>query len=186
MPDLTEAYRRGIILDAYITDPKTIDYYQRTVTSMYGQVYNYTDQEMKKASDMRLAFFNDPVCSQLHSSSNLQEEVKNEGVDFNGLIYACSARCDGRLKQARWPWDLKLTSCATQGAFESVFENYDYDRQAFFYMEVCEVDRMMFIGVSAKAPYPIFKVMIMRGDNTWEVGKQKTIELIYKFDLLCQ
>lgn len=182
--DLTEAFRMGTLHDAYITSPHTINHFDRSITTKYGQKYYYSAAEMKQANDMRTAFLADPVCNQWWSTSILQEEVYNEGVDFDGLTIACACTCDGRLKHGRKPWDLKRTIATSQGAFEDAFIEYEYTRQGYFYLQVSEADIMPFFGQSDKKPYPVYKVYIRKDNELYDMGKQLTHDLVLKYDVL--
>jgi hypothetical protein len=184
--DLTEAYRRGTLHDAYITNPKSINHYDYSVTTRYGDKYYYTAAELKVGKEMRDAFYADPYCQAVITQSQLQEEVYDDGVDFGGMIMACACTCDGRLKHARWPWDLKRTIATSVEAFTDAFYSYDYDRQAFFYMEVCGADRMEFFAQQDKKPYPVFKIKVLRGGEKWQSGREKTIDLLTRYDILSE
>ena len=183
--DNTEAYKRGNLIDALITYPSTFNSFNKTVTNRYGEINYYTDIEVRDGMRKRSAFFEDTFCKQLHAASNLQEEVENECVDFGDYALACKCICDGRLKAARWPWDLKSTSASSQGAFEDVFHLWDWDRQAYFFMMTCEIDRMLFIGIENKKPHKIFRKMVIKGDDIYECGREKTQDLLIKYDILC-
>lgn len=182
---MTEAFKRGKLIDALITCHETFNLYDKTVTDRFGKIDTYTSAELQIGYKKRDSFFADALCKQIHAASYLQKEVKNEGVDFNNDIYACSCICDGMLKSGKWPWDIKSTSAASSGAFIDVFTMWDWDRQAFFFMEVCEADKMLFIGIENKSPHKIYKYWVNRGDDVWLSGQQKTLDLILKFDILC-
>lgn len=183
--DMTNANARGRLLDALITCPKNYDSYKKEVVDRYGNITPLTPEQIKLGYKQRDAFFNDPVNSAIHAASEFQIEVINEGVDFDDIVFGCSAIYDGRLRLAKWVWDLKTTSAASQGAFEDVFCMWDWDRQAFFFMEVGEIDRMQFIGVENKHPYKIFRKDVYRGDAIWQSGREKTYDLVMKFNILC-
>ena len=183
--DLTEAYRRGTIVDVMITDQKRLNIYQRTIQALDGTDLHYTDAEIIKARKMRDAFFADPICSQLYHASNLQEEVYLDDAEFGDIVLGIKCKCDGRLKAARWPWDLKRTSCRTLKDFEATMGLYSYDRQSVIYITACQSDRMLFIGISDHQPHHIFKVFVKRGDDRFRAGFDKAYDLIQKFDILC-
>jgi hypothetical protein len=174
--DLTEAYRRGTLLDVLITDPKQLDTYQRTIGK-----YHYTEEEIREGLKMRKAFFDDPFCRQLHAESLLQEEVYDD-VEFGDVVVGCKCKCDGRHKYGRWPWDLKRTSSSTQDQFEIAFDVYNYDQQGYFYSTVCQSDKMVFIAVNPKGK--VFKIFIRRDDARWESGRSKVEEMVFKYVML--
>lgn len=186
VPDYTNAIKRGRLLDALVTSPDTVNSYNRTVTTKRdGVVNNYTAEEMKLGYKKRDAFMADSVCKQLHETSNFQVDIINEAVEFDTYVIACRAIYDGMTRYGNMPWDLKSTNAGSQAAFNDVFHLWDWDRQAFFFMEVCGADRMLFVGVENKKPFQVYKKMIMRGDAIWLDGREKTFDLVEKFIFLC-
>lgn len=79
-----------------------------------------------------------------------------------------------------WGGDIKSTSATTQAQFESAVRQFDYDRQRFFYMNIAGSDKDVLIGIS-KENFRVFKVFIKRGDELWESGRQKCMELAFKY-----
>lgn len=73
-------------------------------------------------------------------------------------------------------YDLKTTAAKTEAEFLGSFKKYDYDRQAAFYMDGCQVDTMIFIALSKFEPFDIMPVLVQRGDKNYEKGRMK-----YKF-----
>lgn len=184
-PDMTEAFRRGRLLDALVTAPHTVNAYKKQVITNKGEVNNFSPEEMKKGYERRDAFMNDALCKQIHSASSFQEDVRNENCCFGDYVVGAHAICDGRLKHSGMPWDLKSSSAASQGAFEDSFHTWSWDRQGYFFMEVCNSDKMLFIGVQNKKPFNIYKLWMIRGDERWRQGEEKTLDLVEKYFFLC-
>jgi hypothetical protein len=175
-----EGARLGILLDALILDPKSYDAQELTFTDRYGRVSYYTAQEVAEANARRNAFFADPLAAQLHKASLFQQECVNEGVNFEGFEIACKCIADGRVKAAGWTWDLKSTSCKSQAEFDISISRYDYDIQAYFSMQVTDTDKFMFVAVCKIRPYPVFKKLVVLGDDIYQEGEEKTLQVIEK------
>ncbi|GGG35751.1 PD-(D/E)XK nuclease-like domain-containing protein [Hymenobacter glacieicola] len=74
--------------------------------------------------------------------------------------------------------DFKTTSCRDLSHFLATIEQYDYDRQAAFYLDVLQADRFLIIGVQKKAPHNIWLVELSADAATMEQGRKKYRRLL--------
>lgn len=178
--DLEAAYRFGSLLDAMITEPDKVNYFNRTVD---GTLFNQDD--FYKATEMKRIFFRDPFCKALAAQSDMQKVtvIHDWPIDYNGFVFELDVRC-------KWDFfrsdidlgaDLKSTACTSQKQFEQSIHHFSYDRQAAWYMDLGQKNNFMFIGISKTAPHKIFKVPVRRGDNIYKSGRAKYEELAFRY-----
>jgi hypothetical protein len=74
--------------------------------------------------------------------------------------------------------DFKTTSCPTFEHFLSTIEQYDYDRQAAFYLDVLKATRFLIIGVQKKAPHAVWRVELTATPGLIEQGRKKYTALL--------
>ena len=109
------------------------------------------------ASKERVNLFTDP-------STDLRCKSKLDLVYKNSLIV-----------------DLKTTSQPNYGAFLKSCLDYDYDRQAAFYMDSVGGKRFIFVGIQKKAPYNLFYFDASKEPNFIETGRKKYRALLRKW-----
>ncbi len=83
--------------------------------------------------------------------------------------------------------DLKTTSCTSKAKFIDTLTDYDYDRQAAFYLSSDPLTRYFeFVGVQKQPPYQVFRVSFHITDSFIVGGQQKVAELLKraKFEAL--
>lgn len=176
--DLTEAYRFGNLIDALITEPNRCDHMRFRVDQE-----QFTALEWDCARKMLKAFREDEFCMQLLKHSSGQSVVARmmmmqyEGVDFE---LPCRCKFDLKSDVLKISADIKSTVCVTADQFRNSIQYFNYDKQAAFYMDLAEVDRFLFIGISKKN-FKIFKVPVVRGDALYNSGKEKYTEWAFKY-----
>lgn len=177
--DLEAAYRFGSLLDAMITEPDKVDYFNRSVD---GTVFE--KEEFEKAARMKRVFLSDPFCKSLTEMAEMQKvSIDPEfRINYNGYKFTLPVR-------AKWDFfvnhidlgaDLKSTACTTQKQFEQSIRHFNYDRQCAFYMDIEGKNNFMFVGVS-KVNMKIFKVPVTRGSELYKSGREKYEELAFKY-----
>jgi PDDEXK-like domain of unknown function (DUF3799) len=77
--------------------------------------------------------------------------------------------------------DLKTTSQPNYGAFLQSCLDYDYDRQAAFYLDSIGSKRFIFVGIQKKAPYDLFYFDASKELNFIETGRKKYKALLRKW-----
>ena len=178
--DLEAAYRFGSLLDAMITEPGKVNYFNRSVgDTQFGQA------EFYQATAMKRAFFADTFCKSLATGCDMQKVSVKENwpIDYNGFEFRLDVRCkwDFFRNDIDLSADLKSTACTSQKQFEQSILHFNYDRQAAWYMDIESKNNFMFIGVSKQSPHKIFKVPVKRGSTLYESGKSKYQELAFRY-----
>lgn len=75
--------------------------------------------------------------------------------------------------------DLKTTSCKSKAQFEQTISEYDYDRQAAFYLDSDPNARFFeFVGVQKTPPYNVYRVAYHRSDAAIVEGRRKMLRLL--------
>ena len=77
--------------------------------------------------------------------------------------------------------DLKTTGQTTYEAFLQSCFDYDYDRQAAFYLDSIGGKRFVFVGIQKKAPYDLFFFDASKEKNFIETGRKKYKALLRKW-----
>lgn len=181
MPDSTEAYKFGSLLDAMITEPHRVDYFKR---SLDGEVFSVED--FAKAENMKKAFWNDEFSKMIAERADGQKTMSRRmQMDFNGFDFELNTRCKWDLWRQDWNWggDIKSTAATTQKEFEAACKYFDYDRQRAWYMDIAGAQRDVLIGISKKN-FKVFKIAINRDSEFYKDGRDKYLGLAYKWYLL--
>lgn len=174
--DPTEAYKFGTLFDVLETEPEKL----HAITRMIDDV-TYTQEEIDVAKAMQQSLHNYPLYRMLRHGAVFQAEHYSENTDFkhNGWTWQMPTRCKTDLMHPTLIVDIKTTTAVTQKAFESAAANFDYDRQAAFYMNMLpDVKLMYIIGISKKYPYNVFSVKYERERH---MGFEKMNELAFEF-----
>jgi hypothetical protein len=178
--DKQAAYRFGTLLDAIVTDPDKVNHYNYSIE---GRIF-YTPQEFSLALEMAAQLRNDPMAAYFiqHASAQTQM-IRDLEMNYEGLDFNLKVRCkwDWWLRQFGWGGDLKSTVAETQEQFIQACKYFKYDRQRALYMDIAGSEQDILIGVSKKPPHNVFKLPIRRGDEFYNSGKAKYIELAYKW-----
>lgn len=181
MPDSTEAYKFGSLLDAMITEPQRVDYFKR---SLDGEVFSAEDFE--KAERMKKAFWDDEFSKMIAERADGQKTMtKRLSMDFNGFEFELNTRCKWDLWRQDWNWggDIKSTAATSQKEFEAACKYFDYDRQRAYYMDIAGSQRDVLIGISKKN-FKVFRIAINRDSEFYKDGRDKYLGLAYKWYLL--
>jgi PDDEXK-like domain of unknown function (DUF3799) len=178
--DSTMAFRTGHLCDAFVTEPKKLDYINYTIDELPHQ---YTKEEFAWGVRARKAFYADPVCASIAKQSEMQIEFYVE-VDFDGIgRLKCKCKYDGWLPLVRWGWDLKTTQANSEAEFDAWMDTFSVDRQIFFYMEVSASNKFCIFAIN-KRNFRIFKRFVNRGDACWQRGREKCLALVQKYTVI--
>lgn len=71
MPDPTNAYRFGSLIDAMITEPERVNYFNRTLDDIQFSV-----DEFRLAEDMKRAFWKDDFCRLIAEKADGQKVLR--------------------------------------------------------------------------------------------------------------
>lgn len=176
--DIEQAYRFGTLIDAIVTEPHKVDYFKLTVDGV-----QYTKDEFEKAKEMRKSFLADVLCKRLLESCTMQKFMTTKRLfNYQGIEFSLHARCKWDLywSSQNWGGDIKSTTATTQKQFEEACRYFDYDRQRAWYMDIAGSNQDILIGIS-KVNNKVFKLPIKRGDKFYNSGKEKYLELAFKW-----
>ena len=178
MPDPTEAYKFGNLIDAMLTEPHKVNY-----TSYQCDGEQHTPEDFERADQMRKAFLKDDFCRNLVENSTPQKVMtKVQEFEANGFQYSLPVRCkwDIFMDSFGWGGDIKSTTATTQKQFVDAIYHFDYDRQRAFYMTIAGSKQDVLIGISKKN-FKVFKVPIKRTDDLFKSGMEKVNELTFEW-----
>ena len=173
-----KAYKFGTLLDALVTEPFKVDYFNFRVEEL-----QYSEEDFEKAIEMKKAFYKDPLANHILKQSDMQKVmIKKRSFKYDEIDFELDVRCkwDLWMDGLGWGGDLKSTTATTQKQFEEAIRYFDYDRQRAWYMDIAGSDQDILIGVS-KVNFKVFKVPIRRGDELYEAGFKKYNELAFKW-----
>ena len=77
--------------------------------------------------------------------------------------------------------DFKTTSCRDQTRFLATIEQYDYDRQAAFYLDALHADRFLIIGVQKEEPHAVWVFDISTAPLLLAQGRRKYQRLLTEY-----
>lgn len=178
MPDPTEAYKFGSLIDAMITEPEKVGYFNY----MLG-AEKYRKEDFATAERMKEAFYSDQVASGLAQYSVGQKEMcRVLEMSYVSIPFVLDTRCKWDLwaEALKFGGDIKSTAATSQSEFEAACEYFDYDRQRAWYMDIAGADRDILIGISKKN-FKVFKIFITRDSEFYKSGKDKYLELAFRW-----
>lgn len=181
--DREAAFRFGSLVDAIITEPDRVNYYEHTVDGV-----PYADDEWRKAQEMKRALRaearRDPFLAKVLECASTQQVSVRHGQQFEygGFPFSLDTRC-------KWDWflqpfgfggDLKTTYAASQAEFDEAVDFFDWDRSRAWYMDIVGSDRDFIYGIS-KRNFCVMKKFINRGDEIYNRGREKYEELAFNW-----
>lgn len=181
MPDPTNAYKFGSLLDAMITEPHRVNFFKRSCDEDF-----FSKAEFEVAERMKAAFYKDELCNQLVGISEFQRiYLKQVTMNYRGVEFSLPMRCkfDLYMPTLGYGADIKTTTAETQAQFDAAIRYFDYPRQRAVYMTLAESDYDVLIGISKKN-FKIFKTFIKRGDALYREGYEDYINLAYRWWLI--
>lgn len=181
MPDPTEAYKFGNLLDAMLTEPDRVDFLQRTCDSD-----RFTKETFDQALEMKRAFLRDETAKVLIEKADTQKIMSTRmKLNFQGISFSLNVRCKWDIWRGdlNWGGDIKSTAATTQKGFEDAVRYFDYDRQRAWYMDIAGSKQDVLIAIS-KVNFKVFKVCINRESELYKEGKAKYNELAFRWWLM--
>lgn len=179
--DKEAAFRFGTLVDAIITEPERVDYYQLTVDDV-----QYFEDEFRHAEEMykslRAEARKDRFLAAVLDKAETQRFMVNHGQKFTycDFPFQLDTRC-------KWDWwlgsfggDLKTTFASTQQQFEDAVDFFDWDRSRAWYMDIAHSDRDFIYAISKKN-CQVFKKFITRDDEIYKNGRKKYEELAFQY-----
>ena len=183
MPDPTEAYRFGTLVDALITETERVNFFKRMVDDDA-----FDKETWDKALSMRDAFWNDPFCTDFMQGAEPQKVmIRDMPISYMGLSFELPVRCKWDIWRPNLGYggDIKSTTAETQSQFEAAARYFRYDQQRAFYMDIAGAKYDVLIGISKKN-LKIFKIFIKKGDSFYSDGFDKYSSLAFKYYLINQ
>lgn len=181
--DREAAFRFGSLVDAIITEPGRVNYYEHTVDDV-----QYTEDEFRHAREMyrslRQEARRDPFLSKVLEIADTQCCMVNRAqpFEYGGFSFTLDTRC-------KWDWfltgfnfggDLKTTFASTQREFDEAVDFFDWDRSRAWYMDITHSDRDFIYAISKKNCC-VFKKFINRDDAIYRHGREKYEELAFQY-----
>ena len=181
--DREAAFRFGTLVDAIITEPERVNYYQYTVDDV-----QYTEDEFRHAQEMyralRAEARRDPFLAKVLEIADTQKVMVNHGqpLEYGEFGFTLDTRCkwDWWLRQFDFGGDLKTTFASTQKEFDDAVDFFDWDRSRAWYMDIAGSDRDFIYAISKKNGR-VFKKFINRGDDIYQRGREKYEELAFQY-----
>ncbi|WP_019540533.1 hypothetical protein [Proteiniphilum acetatigenes] len=181
--DKEKAFKFGTLIDAIITEPDRVDFYKLTVDDVL-----YLKEDFDLAIEMRKSLIaesrKDTFLANVlkHASTQTVSIRQNQPFDYCGFEFTLDTRCkwDFWLSSVNFGGDLKSTFAESQKQFEEAIDFFDWDRSRAWYMDIIGSDRDFIYAISKKN-CKVFKYFIQRGDKTYEKGKEKYLDLAFKY-----
>lgn len=150
----TPAYEFGSALDAYITDPLTLD------TSMLTSAQRADVLNMNKAISANTTF--KALFENYTDTQAVFVDTEFE-VTFDGITVTIPGKCkfDWWNNMLGFGGDLKTTMAKDEKSFISAAKWFNYDQQAAWYMDITKSDRFVIIACS-KINYHTFTMSFRR------------------------
>lgn len=179
--DMTKIYNFGNLVDAMLTEEhKIVGNILNEESS--GQSIEFDSYEINKAKLMKLAADQDQTIALLNKTMDFQAIIKRNDfiIEFDGHEIMIPVKCkfDALGLKYKKAADYKSTAATSLKQFIASINHFDYDRQAAWYMDLAEIDQMIYIGISKKInkatkKHDIYKFVIKRGDETYMSGLKK-------------
>ena len=183
--DREAAFRFGTLVDAIITEPERVNYYQYTVDDV-----QYTEDDFRHAQEMyralRAEARRDPFLAKVLEVADTQKVMvnKDQTIEYGEFSFTLDTRC-------KWDWwlsfgnigfggDLKTVSASTQSEFDDALDFFDWDRSRAWYMDIARSDRDFIYAIS-KRNGCVFKKLINRDDDIYRRGRAKYEELAFQY-----
>lgn len=181
-------YDFGNLVDAMLTEKDKFDNETGILTDQ-GRELTFTDEQLESARLMQIAGEHDSFLAAISKLSNFQHIILRERFLFeqDGWKVYMKTKCkyDLLVKKMKIGGDIKTTGCTTLEQFIASIFHFNYDRQGAFYMDMGELDKFVYIGISKKknkkGKHEVFKFVIQRGDETYLSGKAKYNYLGFKY-----
>lgn len=182
--DKEKIFAFGSLVDAIITEPSRVNFYQLTVDEV-----KYTEDDFCLAREMHRSLLMEARKDQflayvLQNSDTQKFMVKVRDFEYCGFKYRLPTRCkwDWFLPSAGFGGDLKTTFASTQSQFDEAVDFFDWDRSRAWYMDIAGSDKDFIYAISKKN-CKVFKKFINRGDQVYERGFDKYNDLAFKYYL---
>lgn len=187
--DRKKAFHLGTLVDALVTEPAKANHFRKTVDDE-----QYTDAEWKwgkaQLEKLRKAAKKDPFLDYVLKNAEGQRWFVNPCQHFDVGCYSFDlpTRCKFDWFLGSFGGDLKTTVATSQDQFERTIDWFDWDRSRAWYMMLLNSldpswGKQDFIYGVSKTANKVFFKKILWGDEVFERGKEKALELAFKMFL---
>jgi len=181
--DKERAFKFGTLVDAIITEPERVNFFQLTVDNI-----RYDKADFELAREMYDSLISeskrDRFLATVLENSDTQRFMVNKGQIFSyaDFQFTLDTRC-------KWDWwlpafgfggDLKTTFAESQKQFDEAVDFFDWDRSRAWYMDIAGSDRDFIYAISKKN-CRIFKKFINRDSEIYKRGKEKYEDLAFRY-----
>ncbi len=185
--DKQRAFHLGTLVDALVTEPAKANHFRKTVDNE-----QYTDEEWRwgkaQLEKLRKAAKKDPFLDHVLKTADGQRWFANPCQHFDVGCYSFDlpTRCKFDWWLGSFGGDLKTTTATSQDQFEAAVDFFEWDRSRAWYMDLTHSINPLygnqdFIYAVSKTTNKVFFKKILRGDETYERGKEKYLELAFKY-----
>ena len=185
--DKKKAFHLGTLVDGLVTEPKNCNHFRYLV----GEE-QYTKQEWewgkKQLEKLRRAAQKDAFLDYVLKNAVGQKVFTNPSQHFDVGCYSFDlpTRCKFDWHLGLFGGDLKTTVATTYDQFLNCIDYFEWDRSRAFYMDLTHsLDPSMgnqdFIYAVSKTANKVFYKKIVRGDELYERGREKYLELAFKY-----
>lgn len=150
--DKEKIFAFGSLVDAIITEPDRVNYYQLTVDDV-----KYTEDDFALAREMHKSLLmearKDEFLDYVLKNSDTQKfMVKEREFDYTGFKYHLPTRCkwDWFLSSVGFGGDLKTTFAVSQAQFDEAVDFFDWDRSRAWYMDIAGSNKDFIYAISKK------------------------------------
>jgi len=171
----------GNLIDGMLTEKEKLNFITHEMKSENGRVVQFSESDWQKACNMKKDGLKNEMLKMMVEHFDTQSIIMIDRFPISGMGYdiVLPVRCKFDFLKQDWKMggDLKSTACTTIKAFIMSLFHLNYDRQAAWYMDLANLDKFVFVGISKipnkKGIHEVFTHAIMRGDEMYESGKQK-------------
>jgi len=184
-----QVFAFGNLVDALISEPELVDMQNKTCIDAHGEILTFTEAEWMQAQRMKHAALNHPFVKLMVDCMEFQVVTKIDefeiNCDYAHFFIPARGKADGIAAAIKTGMDLKTTACGDLKAFMNSIMMFDYDRQGAWYMDLFELDKFIFVGISKKqnkkGQHEILLHAIERGDEMYLSGLKKYQKLAYQY-----
>ena len=173
LPDMTEIFTFGNLVDAMITEPDRIDWWRKLMDGEPAKDFDRALKMYRVANEHKL------VRDIINKSKKQHVSVADRDFRHLNVDFSLSCRC-------KWDFfghisgDIKSTAAVNQKQFEAACMYFDYPRSRAWYMDIEKTGRDLIIGIS-KVNFKVFFVPIERNDHLYNLGKSQYMELAFRY-----
>ncbi len=157
--DIQKAYDFGKVVHSLVLEPKEAIVYPESVDIL---------QAKNAASAVRQNHYANWLCKWSKREQSFLWTEPQTGLPCKSLI-------DGIIKGS-FLFDFKTTSAKTEKQFRANCLNFNYNRQAAFYLDATKGKRFVIIGVQKVEPFKVFRVDFAESEIA--DGRKKYLQLM--------